>query len=713
MIRHDLLALSDDGLAQLANVGLVKRGRRDVAEGKAPAITVSDDGSVQADFADGTVTKLAPGRSLIDATCTCPASGVCRHRVTLVLAYQAQQSADGADDDTTEGSLETNIGTGTAAATSADKEAGAGTAQDAGTPADVSTRAAPDKDPRKSPARTATTAARAAWDPAELDADAFTASLSAPLRAELTRLRAARLDVRLEQGAIPAAHLPMATVRFLVPHVLAYARCDCVAGGNCVHVALAIQAFRQARGATETRLEPLDSATVAGEAQADRVETKPDVRLDALRIAGDALLARLLDVGLNSGPDAFAQPLADARAAATALGAVQYLLALDGLAQQIDAYAARSARHNEMLALQLATELYARTRTTDPRVALGIGETLETAMSRTRLVSLGARLRGDAGQVDASVMLADLDTGAVMLLERRITQPRDTKLPSISVLAQRQFSSGMSLTAAAHGQILTSSGKRRVDGRLILGSQRGGLTQTMPYDGNAALRAPLMVAKVDELIETLSARPPAFVRRHDATGDVRVFEIGETLGQALAEGGQSWHGAVQLANDGGVLRLQRHYDAVAPTALGVLTRALTGAYGKIRRIAGPVRVENGVLICDPWSVLADRLVIPDLESVSEDDAASPLPHHDDTAATPLEQALQLLAGTVHAGRRAGPADTSVRRNAEGLAARLAEDGYRQAASYLSLWAKHPETRASDDEAIPRFGASACFLQALR
>jgi len=714
MIRHDLLALSDDGLAQLANVGLVKRGRRDVAEGKAPTITVSDDGSVQAEFADGTVTKLAPGRSLIDATCTCPASGVCRHRVTLVLAYQAQQSAsDGTDDDATEGGIDTNVRTGTAAGTGADQAPRTGTAQDAGTLADVSTSAAPDKDPRRSPAGTATPAARAAWDPAELDADAFTASLSAPLRAELTRLRAARLDVRLEQGAIPAAHLPMATVRFLVPHVLAYARCDCVAGGNCVHVALAIQAFRQARGATETRLEPLDSATVAGEAQADRAETKPDVRLDALRIAGDALLARLLDVGLNSGPDAFAQPLADARAAATALGAVQYLLALDGLAQQIDAYAARSARHNEMLALQLATELYARTRTTDPRVALGIGETLETAMSRTRLVSLGARLRGDAGQVDASVMLADLDTGAVMLLERRITQPRDTNLPSISVLAQRQFSSGMSLTTAAHGQILTNSGKRRVDGRLVLGSQRGGLTQTMPYDGNAALRPPLMVAKVDELIETLSARPPAFVRRHDATGDVRVFEIDETLGQALAEGGQSWHGAVQLANGGGVLRLQRHYDAVAPTALEVLTRALTGAYGKIRRIAGPVRVENDVLICDPWSVLADRLVVPDLESVSDDEAPPPLPHHDDSAASPLEQGLQLLAGAVHAGRRAGPNELGVRRNTRIIAEGLSAAGYRKAAAHLTTWATVPKTSEPSDSAMMGFGNTACFLQALR
>jgi hypothetical protein len=710
MSRKDLLALSEDGLAQLANVGLVKRGRRDVAEGKLPTITEADDGTVQADFADGTVTRLAPDRALIDATCTCPASGVCRHRVTLVLAYQALHDAGGDAGEKADAASAAGAGTaaGSAMASGSATESGAGSAS--GSTFGSGSASGP-AIAEGGTARTEAVPPRApvAWDPAELDADAFAASLSASLRKELTRLRAARLDVRLEPGAVPTAHLPMATVRFLVPHALAYARCDCVAGGNCVHVALAIQAFQQARGATETRLEAQGGATRA-----------PDTRLEALRIAGDALLARLLEVGINSGADAFAQPLANARAAAEALGAVQYLLALDGLAQQIDAYAARSARHNEMLALQLATELYARTRTTDPRVALGIGESLDTAMSRTRLVSLGARLRGDAGQADASVLLADLDTGAVMLLERRVTYPRDSTLPDTAVLRQRPLAAGMSLEAAAHGQVLTSSGKRRVDGRLTLGSQRGGLTQTMPYDGNAGLRAPLLVAQADELIEALSARAPTYVRRHDATGDVRVFEIEEPLGQALAEGGQRWDGAVALANDGGVLRLQRHYDAVAPAALEVLARALSGAYGKLRRISGPVWVEDGVLICDPWSLLADTLLVPDLASLAEDEAPTPLPHHQDAAATPLEQALQLLAGTVHAGRRAGPRDATVSRNARAIAERLGDAGYRQAAGYLTAWtAKSGATNADDDaddagaHALARFGEAACFMQALR
>jgi hypothetical protein len=680
--RNDLLALSDDGLAQLANVGLVKRGRRDLAEGKAPAVSVSDDGTVQADFADGTVTRLAPGRSIVDATCSCPASGVCRHRVVLVLTYQAERGGGG-DVADTPGAVATSESLDDLARNT---DAGAGA------------------DAAKGRATSATTIPphATAWDPADFDVDAFVASLSASLRTELARLRAARLDVRLEHGAVPAAHLPMATVRFLVPQVLAYSRCDCVAGGNCVHVALAIQAFRQARGATETRLEPASGVT----------DARYGSRLDALRIAGDALLARLLDVGLNNGMDAFVQPLADARAAADALGAVQYLLALDGLAQQIDAYAARSARHSERLALQLATELYARSRTTDPRVALGIGETLDTAMGRTRLVSLGARLRGDAGQADASVLLADLDTGAVMLLERRVTHARDTGVPAVAVLAQRPIAAGVTLAAAAQGQILTSSGRRRVDGRLVLGTQRGGKTQAMPYDGNAPLRAPLLVSQADVLVDTLSTRPPAFVRRHDATGDVRVFEVDAVLGQSLTEGGQRWQGAVALAGDGGTLRLQREYDAVAPAALEVLAQALAGGYGRLRRIAGPVTLENGVLVCEPWSLLADRFVVPDLEPASDTTPSPPLPHHGDMAATQLELGLQLLAGAVHAGRRAGPADATVRRNARAVAEQLKETGYLQAAGYVAAWCSRPDETGADTDGLVRFGDAACFLQAL-
>src|SRR3954464_7007312 len=88
MARPDLVALTDDGLVQLANAGLVKRGLRELADGKAPALSETPDGTIEARFTDGTVTRLAMGRAPGDATCSCPASGMCRHRIGLVLAYR-------------------------------------------------------------------------------------------------------------------------------------------------------------------------------------------------------------------------------------------------------------------------------------------------------------------------------------------------------------------------------------------------------------------------------------------------------------------------------------------------------------------------------------------------------------------------------------------------------------------------------------------------
>ncbi|WP_342145545.1 SWIM zinc finger family protein, partial [Methylobacterium fujisawaense] len=198
MARPDLRALTDDGLVQLANAGLVKRALREVAAGQGPTLAEAEDGTVEARFADGTVTRLGPGRPPGEASCTCPASGMCRHRVALVVAYRAAAVADG-------------------------------------------------------PAQPAAPAA-VAWDPGSLDGAAFEAGLGGAAAAELRRLLAGGITVGLERGAVPAARLPTATVRFLVPDAVGYARCDCAAGGGCAHVALAIRAFRAAGGAAEIRL---------------------------------------------------------------------------------------------------------------------------------------------------------------------------------------------------------------------------------------------------------------------------------------------------------------------------------------------------------------------------------------------------------------------------------------------------------------------------
>ncbi len=93
MTRPDLLALTPDALAALANRGLVKRAAKELDAGVVPALDTDPAGAVQGKFPDGTTTTLPPNTTLDAARCSCGASGVCRHRIAVVLAYQRTQDS--------------------------------------------------------------------------------------------------------------------------------------------------------------------------------------------------------------------------------------------------------------------------------------------------------------------------------------------------------------------------------------------------------------------------------------------------------------------------------------------------------------------------------------------------------------------------------------------------------------------------------------------
>ncbi|WP_330277109.1 SWIM zinc finger family protein [Lentzea sp. NBC_00516] len=93
MTRPDLMALTPDALAALANRGLVKRAVKELDAGVVPALDTDPAGAVQGKFPDGTTTTLPPGIALDAARCSCGAAGVCRHRIAVVLAYQRTQEA--------------------------------------------------------------------------------------------------------------------------------------------------------------------------------------------------------------------------------------------------------------------------------------------------------------------------------------------------------------------------------------------------------------------------------------------------------------------------------------------------------------------------------------------------------------------------------------------------------------------------------------------
>lgn len=607
MARADLLALTEAGLAQMANAGLVKRALRDLAAGQGPELTESADGTIEARFADGAVTRLPPGRTPAEATCSCPSSSMCRHRVTLVLAYQRRE-AEGAP--------------------------------------------AP---------------AREEWDPAVLDVEAYEAALPAPARNELKRLLAGPVAVRLERGETPAAHLPMATVRFLAPNDVAYARCDCALVTGCAHIALALRAFREAGGGGGATLGQ-KTLTAAS---------------DGVVAAVDAVLSRLLAEGATAGMAAHGQGLDRARREAEEQGATWLALAIEALSAQIEAYEARSAHYDEMAALALATELYARTRASDGAAALGLGEAMETAMAKTRLMSLGGRASSKGSEVTFSALLADTDTGAAMLLEKRFTLEGAANREAMARLGGRVFAPGLPIKGVARGQILTSVARRRADGVVTFGSGGAGKTALMPGATLPRLPAPLWVESLEGLRAEFERRPLSFLRPRNRVQDMHVFDVVSVEGQAWAPGAQLWQAAVTLAC-GAVLHLERGYDAAAPWALETLFAAFDGKRGPVKRLAGVARVEGGALVCEPWSLTADELIVPDLDDLGEG-AEPPLIESLSETGSLVEKARRFLAGAVHAGRRRRDAQFEGR--AAGLIASLREAGFAAAAQRMEDWAK--------------------------
>ena len=184
-MRTDLMALTRESLALLANPGLVKRAQKELEAGTGPRLSEEADGTLIAQARDGATTRLPPHTPLNQALCSCGSVAVCRHRVAAVLAYL---------------------------------QAAAPAAQ---TPA--------------------------AWHPGDFDDAALQAHCGNAAWARAQALVRGSLVVTTRPGNPPVACLPMATVQFLSAHSLTYARCDCALRFACEHVVLAVWAFRRCR----------------------------------------------------------------------------------------------------------------------------------------------------------------------------------------------------------------------------------------------------------------------------------------------------------------------------------------------------------------------------------------------------------------------------------------------------------------------------------
>lgn len=186
MNRPDLIALTPDDLAALANRGLVKRAQKEVETADLTAQwTETDDGTITAIWSDGATCVLPGSKTLKEARCDCAALDMCRHLLRTVLAWQARQT--------------------------------------------VSEEKAPE-----------------VWNPGRIT-DALIESQTTKTtrdRAKLLWSQGVLAEVLCAVKPSARFHSPGHTVRFPVPDDLRYAQCSCSDPAPCAHAIMAVQAFR-------------------------------------------------------------------------------------------------------------------------------------------------------------------------------------------------------------------------------------------------------------------------------------------------------------------------------------------------------------------------------------------------------------------------------------------------------------------------------------
>jgi hypothetical protein len=577
--REDLLRLTPEALAQAANVGLVKRASKELAAGYRPRLEFDEAATLTARFSDGIVATWEAGKTIQQARCTCGSASVCRHRIMAALAY-GEESAEA--------------------------------------PAPLGS-------------------------PAEAD-EATLSRLLSPRALSLAQALLAEglvVDVRQVGNGepCPTARLPMATVRFWGGAALEAARCDCVQGSACEHVALAVWAFRKA-GAQPTLQVKL------GEASRIDIDDAPYRRV----------VESLLRHGVRAGLSPHRQALALAHEAVAQSGAVWLGLLLADLENWLGAYAARSARYEAKdgvgLLAELALRLAAGRQAGQAKAAWGVGEAAEVELDKLRLMSLGCRIERDGDQRRARLVLADVDTGTRFVLSHAWAVAANTQDEAELANTQR-LAPSVRLGALASGQLLSQHAKRRADGSLLIAKARSNQNSLLPQSGDwSNLKPPLCFERLVDVRQEKHAHPlPQTGPRHAAPAfaAVRIAKL-ETLFYDPNE--QSLIGLIHDA-DGEIIILKRSHQGHVRHALDAIAAALSGQFGAPSHVAGVLSFERGQVFLEPWAFACKRVVVPDLEPACGALGQIPVGYAgaDQSAGISrvLEELQTQLAGLLHQG----------------------------------------------------------------
>ncbi|HEY6727387.1 MAG TPA: hypothetical protein VI197_25305, partial [Polyangiaceae bacterium] len=442
-VRRDLLSLTLDDLAAISNRGTVKRALKELEAGALTWQMSEGEDGLSFVWSDGTRCEFPAGRTLHEARCSSTLTGISRHVVRSVLAYQRAHT------------------TGAPAAS-------ASAVARPGGPAEVT---APE--PAPGPPE--------AWDPGGIADAALVACFGKPAVGKARRRFDRGVVVELTRGAKPTARFldEPVTVRFMVPGDIRYISSDAKPTELATWACVAVWAFRELPQDKLADLLSLANHATPTPASAGELEkTIDELLLDGFAHLPATWEARVRRVERRLRDDGLIWP-AD--------------VVLD-LLQADHRYRERDARFDPTEAVLALGELLCRLRagatpalggdpvqqSRPPRLpqllVCGSPKDVAVQISGGRLLGVGLGAHVARGAVTLNAYLQDVDSGSVMTLARRFEDPApaaEAEAPSFARLAQTSISRGCGLGTLSLSQLLIQSGKRSPSGLLSLPRQAG------------------------------------------------------------------------------------------------------------------------------------------------------------------------------------------------------------------------------------------------
>ncbi|EHG6168636.1 hypothetical protein J5T14_001601 [Escherichia fergusonii] len=642
-LRPELLELTPQALTALSNAGFVKRSLKELENGNVPEIS-HENGALIATFSDGVRTRLANSQALKEAQCSCGASGMCRHRVMLVLSYQRLCA--------------------TAQPTEKEEE----------------------------------------WDPAIWQEELATLPNTTRKRAQALVAKGITIELFCTPGEIPSARLPMSDVRFYSRSSIRFARCDCIEGMLCEHVVLAVQAFVEAKNQQAEFTHLIWQMHSEHVTSSDDPFSSNEGKVCRQYVQQ---LSQALWLGGISQPSIhYEAAFSRAQQAAERCNWRWVSESLRQLRVSVDAFHARASHYHageclRQLAalnsrLNCAQEMARRDSVSEVppmpwRTVVGAGIAGEAKLDHLRLVSLGMRCWQDNERYGLRIWFTDPDTGSILHLSRSWPRSEQDNSPAAK---RRLFS--FQAGALAGGQIVSQAAKRSADGELLLAT-RNRLSSVVPLSPDAwqMLSAPLRQPGIVALREYLRQRPPAAIRPLNQVDNLFILPVEECISLGWDSSRQTLDAQV-ISGEGedNVLTLSLPASASAPFAVERMAALLQQTEDPVSLVSGFINFAEGQLTLEPrvmmtqtraWALDAETAPVAPLPS----DNVLPVPS---SAHKLLERCQSLLIQVLHNGWRYQ--ERSLMNQAEMLTNELAAFGFSRLAYLLHQLQQTEEEKRS-------------------